>query len=66
MRLLLLALAAAALAGCSTQRQLRIVTDPPGATVWVNRKDLAPRGETPFELALPEGSHQLFVERQRK
>ena len=43
---------------------LRVVTVPDGATVWVDRKDLAPRGETPFELALPEGSHELFVELQ--
>lgn len=42
---------------------LRIVTTPDGALVWVNRKDLAPRGETPIELALPAGEHQVFVEK---
>lgn len=42
---------------------LRIVTDPEAAQVWVNRKDLAPRGDTPIELALPAGEHKVFVEK---
>ena len=42
---------------------LHVLTEPEGARVWIDRKDLAPRGQTPFELALPEGAHRLFVER---
>jgi hypothetical protein len=42
---------------------LRIVTNPDGALTWVNRKDLAPRGESPIELALPAGEHDVFVEK---
>lgn len=42
---------------------LRVVTVPEGALVFVDRKDLAPRGETPIELALPPGSHSVFIER---
>ena len=43
---------------------LRVVTEPPGALVWVDRKDLAPRGETPIELALPPGKRNTFVEKE--
>lgn len=42
---------------------VHVFTEPEGARVWIDRKDLAPRGETPFELALPAGAHRLFVER---
>ncbi len=35
-RVLLTSLLLLGLAACSTQRTLRIVTDPPGADVWVN------------------------------
>jgi len=42
---------------------LRIVTEPDAALIWVNRKDLAPRGESPIELALPAGEHRVFVEK---
>lgn len=43
---------------------LRVTTDPPGAIVWVDRKDLAPLGATPMEVALPMGEHRLFFERE--
>jgi tetratricopeptide (TPR) repeat protein len=43
---------------------LRVVTDPAGALLWVDRKDLAPRGETPIELALPPGKHSTFIEKE--
>ena len=43
---------------------LRVVTEPPGALVWVDRKDLAPRGETPIELALPPGKRDTFIEKE--
>ena len=40
-----------------------VTTEPEGALLWVDRKDLAPRGETPIELALPIGEHRMFVEK---
>ncbi|MFZ1863136.1 MAG: PEGA domain-containing protein, partial [Polyangiales bacterium] len=43
---------------------LQVHTRPEGALLWIDRKDLAPRGETPIELALPEGEHRLFLEKQ--
>ena len=43
---------------------LRVTTEPPGALLWLDRKDLAPRGETPIELALPPGEHRAFVEKE--
>lgn len=43
---------------------LRVTTTPEGALVWIDRKDLAPRGRSPIELALPEGEHRLFVEKE--
>ena len=42
---------------------LQVTTEPEGALLWVDRKDLAPRGETPIELALPPGEHRTFVEK---
>lgn len=37
-------------------------TEPPGATIYVERKDLGPRGETPRALALAAGSYRVFIE----
>ena len=42
---------------------LQVTTDPEGASLWIDRKDLAPRGQTPIELALPPGEHRTFIER---
>jgi hypothetical protein len=42
---------------------VHVTTEPAGAQLWVDRKDLAPRGETPIELALPSGNHRMFVEK---
>ena len=42
---------------------LQVITDPEGASLWVDRKDLAPRGRTPIELALPPGEHRTFIEK---
>ena len=42
---------------------LRVTSEPGGALLWVDRMDLAPRGETPIELALPPGEHRVFVEK---
>lgn len=39
-----------------------IRTEPVGATIYVERKDLGPRGETPRALALPAGSYRVFIE----
>ena len=43
---------------------LQVTSEPQGALLWVDRKDLAPRGETPIELALPPGEHRAFVEKE--
>lgn len=42
---------------------LQVTSEPSGALVWVDRKDLAPRGETPIEIALRPGARRVFVER---
>lgn len=42
---------------------LQVDSEPEGALLWVDRKDLAPRGVTPIELALPPGEHRAFVEK---
>jgi outer membrane receptor for ferrienterochelin and colicins len=42
---------------------LRVETDPPGATIYVDRKDLGSRGVTPRPLALSPGTYRLIVER---
>lgn len=41
---------------------LDVHTDPPGATIFVDRKDLGPRGEAPRALALPAGTYRVLVE----
>jgi hypothetical protein len=41
---------------------LEVVTEPAGALLFLDRKDLAPRGQTPIEIAIPEGNHRLFLE----
>ncbi len=41
---------------------VRIETDPPGATVYIDRKNLGPRGTSPVSLALPPGEHSVIVE----
>jgi len=38
-----------------------VSTDPPGATVYVERRDLGSRGTTPLTLALPAGEHHLLL-----
>jgi len=42
---------------------LRVETDPPGGTVYLNRKDLGPRGEAPRVLALAEGKYKVIIEK---
>jgi outer membrane receptor protein involved in Fe transport len=41
---------------------LRVESDPPGATVYVDRKDLGARGQTPIVLALPAGKVTVMAE----
>lgn len=41
---------------------LEVVTDPPGATIYVDRKDLGPRGASPRTLGLPPGTYTVIVE----
>ncbi len=41
---------------------LTIESDPAGATIYLDRKDLGSRGTTPRTLALPEGAHTVLLE----
>lgn len=40
---------------------VNVVTEPAGATCWVDRMDVGPSGTTPLELALPSGKHQVLL-----
>ncbi|MCC6217212.1 MAG: TonB-dependent receptor [Polyangiaceae bacterium] len=42
---------------------LSIESDPPGATVYLDRRDLGPRGETPRRLGLAPGKYRVLLER---
>jgi outer membrane receptor for ferrienterochelin and colicins len=50
-----------ALAG--TLALVRVESDPPGATIYVDRRDLGAYGTTPTTLALPPGPHQIELVR---
>ncbi|MEO8799388.1 MAG: TonB-dependent receptor, partial [Polyangiaceae bacterium] len=41
---------------------LKVTTDPPGATVFLDRKDLGARGNTPRNLGLGAGKFKVMVE----
>ena len=41
---------------------LQVESEPPGATVYVDRKDLGARGQTPVTLALPPGKVTAILE----
>jgi outer membrane receptor protein involved in Fe transport len=41
---------------------LGVETVPPGATIYVNRRDLGSAGRAPRPLALPAGRHRIIVE----
>src|SRR5258708_36315420 len=41
---------------------IRIVTDPPGATVYIDRRDLGPRGSSPRTLGLASGQYKGIPE----
>ncbi|MEN9785813.1 MAG: hypothetical protein RLZZ299_1077 [Pseudomonadota bacterium] len=40
---------------------LAVTSDPPGATIYVDREDLGARGTTPRVLALPPGEHRVTL-----
>lgn len=41
---------------------LKVESDPPGATVYIDRKDLGSRGKAPRALALAPGKYRVIVE----
>jgi len=41
---------------------LRIVTDPPGARIYLDRKDLGERGSAPQSMALPPTKYRVIAE----
>jgi tetratricopeptide (TPR) repeat protein len=41
---------------------LKVETEPPGATIYLNRKDLGDRGTAPQTIALPPGSYTVIAE----
>jgi len=43
---------------------LRVSSEPAAAQLWIDRKDLAPRGDTPIEVAVAPGQHRVFVEKE--
>jgi outer membrane receptor protein involved in Fe transport len=43
---------------------LKVETNPPGATIYLDRRDLGPRGNAPRTLGLPGGRHKIIAEKQ--
>ncbi len=41
---------------------LRVETTPPGATIYIDRRDLGSRGIAPRPLAIPEGRYRVIAE----
>ncbi|MGH7436108.1 MAG: PEGA domain-containing protein, partial [Polyangiaceae bacterium] len=41
---------------------VRIESDPPGATVFVGRRELGPRGNTPLVLGLTPGNYKIMAD----
>ena len=41
---------------------LRVESNPPGATIYVGRKDLGSQGKAPRALAVPPGQYQVIAE----
>jgi outer membrane receptor for ferrienterochelin and colicin len=41
---------------------LSVETEPPGATIYVDRRDLGSRGESPRALGLPAGRYRIIAE----
>ncbi len=42
---------------------LKVETNPPGASIYVDRKDLGARGESPRSLGVPAGTVRVIIER---
>jgi outer membrane receptor protein involved in Fe transport len=42
---------------------IRVESDPPGASIYLNRTDLGTRGQTPRTLAVDPGEYNVIVER---
>jgi hypothetical protein len=40
---------------------MRVDSLPIGADVWIDRRDLASRGHTPLQIAVPAGEHHLYL-----
>lgn len=43
---------------------LRVETTPPGATIYIDRRDLGSRGTSPRVLAFPAGRYRVIVEKE--
>jgi outer membrane receptor protein involved in Fe transport len=41
---------------------VRVETSPPGATLYIDRRDLGPRGSAPRSFGLPAGSYRIIAE----
>lgn len=41
---------------------LRVVTEPPGATIYIDRRDLGPRGQAPRAMAFAPGRYRILAE----
>ncbi len=41
---------------------LRVTTEPPGATIYIDRRDLGPRGTAPRALAFQPGRYRVIAE----
>ncbi|HMJ15669.1 MAG TPA: TonB-dependent receptor [Polyangiaceae bacterium] len=41
---------------------IEVTSEPPGATLYVDRKDLGPRGEAPLSLGLAPGQYKVLIE----
>ena len=44
---------------------LTVISEPPGADVYVDREDLGSRGRTPLTLAVSPGAHTVLLKRRR-
>jgi hypothetical protein len=42
---------------------IQVVTDPPGATLWIGAKTEPPKGQSPLTVQLPAGSHTFILEK---
>jgi outer membrane receptor for ferrienterochelin and colicins len=45
-----------------TKKILEVVSTPPGAALWIDRKEGEPRTRTPAIIEMPAGEHAVFLE----